>query len=274
MGVRFIYGNLIEALPVRSRQKYYQYRYDGNQYGQVFEVFSAIFRKRNGSSFRQDLFADYVQKKIYASEHVLMELLEYDVISFDVFDTLIFRKVRKPTDIFYLLEKEQNIPGLAKKRIRAEQRARDAKYMRHNTREVSIEDIYRELDIDGFDKYEIMHKEIEKELQNCYANPVMKKIAQILAGKHKTIVAVSDMYLHGEQIRQMLRKSGYEEILKIYSSCDYSAGKSDGRLFPDILQEWNPGSLIHIGDNFNSDVYQQQFLKMRTLHYLKSGAMV
>lgn len=200
-----------------------------------------------------------------------MELCKYDVISFDVFDTLIFRNVHNPADIFFQLEQELHMPGFAKKRIHAEQRARAEKYRDKNTREVVIEEIYSSMDIDsiaGFDTQEIMSREIDQELQCCYANPIMKKIVRILAGNHKTMIAVSDMYLHRNQIKQILQKSGYDEMKKIYSSGDFGVSKSDGRLFPIILSEWNASRLIHIGDNFFSDVYQQKHLNMKTLHYL------
>lgn len=39
-----------------------------------------------------------------------------NVISFDIFDTLLFRKVNRPEDIFVMLEKLTGIEGFAKKR--------------------------------------------------------------------------------------------------------------------------------------------------------------
>ena len=39
------------------------------------------------------------------------ELLSYDVVSFDIFDTLILRPVRQPADIFRLMESKLSCPG-------------------------------------------------------------------------------------------------------------------------------------------------------------------
>lgn len=36
-------------------------------------------------------------------EELLSELMKYDVISFDIFDTLIFRPFSEPTDLFYII---------------------------------------------------------------------------------------------------------------------------------------------------------------------------
>ncbi len=294
MGVRYKYRNRRnfknslnerKALPAAGRQKYYQYRYDKNLCGQLFALILSAFEKRDCRSPQTDLFADYAQKKVYDTEEALSELMKYDVISFDVFDTLIFRKVRKPTDIFLRMEKELHIPGFAEKRIYAEQCARSDCYIRKKTREISIEDIYRQMfcrqkanrqffhgqaGVPGRMIRKMIKQEMEKELQYCYANPVMKKMIRSLAENHKMIIAVSDMYLHREQIRQILRKNGYEQIEKIYVSADYGVGKSDGRLFPFIINEWDPGRLIHIGDHFFSDIYRQKHLKMKTLHYLRN----
>ena len=39
-----------------------------------------------------------------------------DIISFDIFDTLIVRKVTRPEDIFRIIEKKTGIKGFAKTR--------------------------------------------------------------------------------------------------------------------------------------------------------------
>ena len=55
----------------------------------------------------------------------LVKLLsEYDVVSFDIFDTLILRPLAKPTDLFYILEKRLNIKCFHDLRIEAEVQAR------------------------------------------------------------------------------------------------------------------------------------------------------
>lgn len=39
------------------------------------------------------------------------EILKYDVISFDIFDTLLLRPFIKPTDLFWYIETKYNIKG-------------------------------------------------------------------------------------------------------------------------------------------------------------------
>ena len=47
------------------------------------------------------------------------ELMKYDVVSFDIFDTLIFRPFSSPDDLFFMLQDELGIMDF--KRIRQEQ---------------------------------------------------------------------------------------------------------------------------------------------------------
>lgn len=84
-----------------------------------------------------------------ASSRVPRELIELiekaQMISLDVFDTLLCRAVARPTDIFQIVEREFGIEGFHKERIRAESRARELSITTSKTAEVSIDQIYLEL---------------------------------------------------------------------------------------------------------------------------------
>ncbi len=66
-------------------------------------------------------------------------LCKYDIISFDIFDTLITRNMYEPNDIFKLMEEKLNIESFTEKRQLAENEARKIlkkmliylKYMNH-----------------------------------------------------------------------------------------------------------------------------------------------
>ena len=63
---------------------------------------------------------------------------KHAVISFDVFDTLLIRKVAEPHDVFRLVEQNLNQVGFARERIEAEELARKLA----QGREVTFEEIY------------------------------------------------------------------------------------------------------------------------------------
>ena len=72
----------------------------------------------------------------------MKKLSEYDIISFDIFDTLIFRPFSEPTDLFYFIG--ERLGYLDFKRIRTEMefKARQAAYKREKTYEICLRDIW------------------------------------------------------------------------------------------------------------------------------------
>ncbi len=176
---------------------------------------------------------------------------KFDVISFDVFDTLIFRPFAKPTDMFYLLGCKLGCFDFDEIRTAAEHRAR------MNTGkpnfEVNIYDIYREMP--SFSSLTEADAEVEIELERevCYPNPYMQQVYRILLSRGKTLVATSDMYLPAGVISEILEKNGYRDFSKIYVSCEYGYNKSGGKLFGFVKRDFGK-NIIHIGDNPDADI--------------------
>lgn len=190
-----------------------------------------------------------------------MELLDYDVISFDIFDTLILRPFKKPDDLFYIIGKRLNFEGFDfgfyKIRTESERMLREEKYRRIGSKEITIYDIYQEIAKCTNIVYEEgVNEEIQAEMDYCFANPYMLQVYKILRSQGKKIIVTSDMYLPKEIMRQLLSKCGYGEFDQIYVSCDYECSKkSNGRnLFDIISRDYSKQRIIHIGDNLVSDV--------------------
>lgn len=201
--------------------------------------------------------------RLISQKRLAAALLKYDVISFDVFDTLIFRAVEKPKDVFRLLEGEWNCMGFAKKRVQAEQDARKVKA------EVSIEEIYHILAEEiSIDTEEGIRREICMEHKVCYGNPYMLAVYKYLKKKGKKLLAVSDMYLPKDHVQALLAKCGYEEFAGIYVSCDYGTGKGNGELQKIAQAEIGTQfSYIHIGDNIYSDIDGSRKAGWSVYHY-------
>ena len=79
-------------------------------------------------------------------ESIKKKIASYEIISFDIFDTMLLRDVPNPQDIFTVIEQKYKIKNFKKRRINAENLAR--KFSKQN--EVTINDIYKYLD--GVDK--------------------------------------------------------------------------------------------------------------------------
>jgi len=197
------------------------------------------------------------------------KLSEYDVISFDIFDTLILRKVNRPTDLFYQIERETGQPGFHDKRVQAEMDARQRASKVNG--EVDIFDIYRELSQHSvLDVEQSVKKEFEAEKKSCFANPAMEDVYRLLVEKGCRMIAVSDMYLPGKYLRQLLDECGFGNIEQVFVSCDYGVGKSDGALQKRVQSEFEERlRFIHIGDNFESDVKGSETAGWGAIWYCK-----
>lgn len=176
------------------------------------------------------------------TDGIIKQIEEYDVVSFDIFDTLLKRNVRKPTDVFRYMEKKYNKEDFFNKRIEAEKRVRENKKT-----EVTLKEIYEEMLFD-FSKEEL---ETESELltQNNWIMPVYKKAIQ-----SKTVIITSDMYLPEDFIVKILKREKIDGYKKLYLSSSIGKTKRSGELFDYILDEQgHDKKIIHIGDSFKAD---------------------
>ena len=98
----------------------------------------------------------------------------YEYVSFDIFDTLIKRDIRRPTDIFKIIERETKIENFENKRVRAEIEAR----RKSCKEEVTLEEIYSYMklyDASNADniKKSLIELEINLEKEFCVRNEAM-----------------------------------------------------------------------------------------------------
>lgn len=207
----------------------------------------------------------------------VQRLLSYDVISFDIFDTLLFRPFDKPTDLFFIVASELSYPDFARIRQTVEAKARQLKAAKlsngaihknhsaalktvpHVSTEINIDEIYTLMEEEtGIPKEEGMQAELDAELKYCYANPYFLEVFQALSNTGKRIILTSDMYLDSVFLKKLLQHAGYDmEKIPCYVSCEQGAAKHDGSLFERVKQLEGKGKhYIHIGDNPWSDVTQ------------------
>jgi len=206
---------------------------------------------------RRSESSEHLQKHLGMSvEQYADKLSAYDVISFDVFDTLIFRPLSVPTDVFYLLGNELGIMDFKNLRARAEWDARVKHNAQNGNMEINLADIWNRLQEDvGVPSEKGQKLEIEIESSLCYANPFMLQIWNRLRAAGKKIIIVSDMYLPGETIAHILEKAGYIGAERIYVSNEYHKSKADGTLFKKVREDLYSVnlSIVHVGDNPHSD---------------------
>lgn len=183
-----------------------------------------------------------------------------NLVSFDIFDTVLIRKCGLPENIFYLLANRLYSNNRALReafllwRRQAEQQAR----YRLPKIDVSLEQIYNDDTLSGFISYtpqQMKDAEVQIESENLIVNPAVKELIEEKREQGYCICFISDMYLDSKTLSNILRREGcLLNDEKVYVSCEYNARKSNGKLFDIIRKEWQPSEWLHFGDNPVSDV--------------------
>ena len=189
-------------------------------------------------------------------EQLAEKLRDYDVISFDLFDTLVYRPVARPADLFYFVGARLEYMGFHQLRVQAERRARNRKYQEQGTWEVTLQEIYQCLQDDmGAEAWTAMEAELQTELSLCFANPYMKRLYTRLREQGKTVIIISDMYLPAKVLRNILHNCGFVEPEQLLVSCEWGKSKHEGTLFQLAKERLGTEkSFAHVGDNFGADV--------------------
>ena len=181
----------------------------------------------------------------------------FDLVSFDVFDTLILRTVLHPKDIFYLtgmsvLKSPSEAQKFQSARILAEHAARKKSL----TGEVNIDDIYCSLE--GYAKgicEQLKDAELRVEMDSCEPRNEVVKLFKALIDSGKNVVLISDMYLSSAFIKRMLEKCGIVGMKDTFVSNEYGCDKRSGKLFLEAQKNVKifNGKHIHYGDSLKAD---------------------
>lgn len=272
-------------------------KYNSCKYGQLGKYFYLIWLNLKYNRFTNDM-AFHIQDMIVYDENAIEDinpndfvfpesikltnlktinrqrpeiparkLIEYDIVSFDIFDTLVLRPFLLPEDLFDILEIKLGIKGFRKIRIDAQKEAQ--KITEKPDRRINIEDIYAVIEKrTGLDKEIGIQLEVDTEIEYCYANPYFKRIYETLLFNNIKMIAVSDMYLPEKYIKQILDKCGYDKLSKIFVSCDYFCGKHNGHLQQVVKNKYtHHADVIHLGDNYRADVEGSRKMGWDAIHY-------
>lgn len=184
----------------------------------------------------------------------LRELLnEYHVISFDIFDTLVMRKILLPTDVFRLTE--QRMRGKIPKNMSFVELRRQAGVL---LPEADLDELYDKIlelsDMAPSLINEIKYCEIEVDRHLITGrNDMISLCIEIM--KSKEVYFVSDMYYSSEFLQEILRDQGLlVDQKQIIVSCEHKKSKADGTLWEYVAAHViGRKKALHVGDNDKSD---------------------
>ncbi len=205
-------------------------------------------------------------------EQLKKKICEKEIISFDIFDTLIIRPFYKPSDLFVLLNetwneiyKKRGAVPFCEMRVKAEKSVRKKIVQSFpQFEEISLDEIYEEFeylyDISKEVSERMKQKEVEAEIKFCKPRKKIKELYEMARWMGKKVVAISDIYLPKPVIKRILKNCGYDYFDVIYLSCEKRRTKESGGLFEVMLGDCgiDGGGCLHLGDNWNSDCISAQ----------------
>lgn len=236
----------------------------------------------------------------------LLESGKIKVLSLDIFDTLLWRKVPLPIDIFLILGEKLKKEGwlieavtaecFAELRVGAECLTRSKK-IGHGSIEITLQEIYwtfsgifTKVSVDEMiagkngiinesDVGELVALELALEKQLIEFDLNILCLIHQAKQKNIPVILMSDTYFEKQQITTILDRPSpidaapfLQLIHTIFLSCEYGFEKRHG-LFLLMLNEMkvSPEHILHIGDNVNSDCMAAEHAQIPYLHYCKGN---
>jgi len=206
------------------------------------------------------------------------------VVSFDFFDTLLFRLCAEPSDLFIETGRQLATQGLLRAayspseyrsvRLAADDKARGARVSAGKLPEVTLSEIYAELGEVVTDPVAARHVEWAIERSLCFVNPAMVSLVEHVRALGLRTAIVSDTYFTADELLRLLADQGVPATLfdAVLVSCELGKAKScNGTLYHELLEHFDvcPGEVLHIGDNLHADVHQARRLGIDALHYCR-----
>ncbi len=186
-------------------------------------------------------------------ENMIKAIQNHACISFDIFDTLLMRKVLEPTDVFGIVERILEEKGYVgnhfyEYRIQAEKSLANYPLLTQ-----IYEEMGRKYNIpnDVLEEWRELEVQVEKRVIVPRRNMVWMFRYALEQGKK--VFLISDMYFSEKELEGILIEHGIEGYNGLLVSCEYQKGKEDGSLFQEYKRVAKEESYLHIGDNRYSD---------------------
>lgn len=217
-------------------------------------------------------------ESVYTHAEISQMLKNSDIVSFDVFDTLMTRTLPDPIDLFYFLSYEfERKYGI----VDFLQRRREAEYLAsHRKLYPTLEEIYKVLVTELMPEKAIINDGLAKTfcMEEIWAEKYFIKAKTINVNflsdalrEGKEIYIISDTFFTKDVIIELMLNAGINCIKHVpldhfLLSCEMKASKADGKLW-DIFKTFLKGkNAIHIGDDLIADINNSEKAGIQTVH--------
>ena len=214
------------------------------------------------------------------TEKITYATIDTEIVSFDLFDTLVLRPFLHPSGarkyLAHLVASQFGLTDFAGLRAQAEVAARA-----RTSSDVNCAAIYdamahmiklRDVPIAALHELELA---TERRLLRPRMTLVDAAHAQARSGKR--VVAVSDMYLCNQDLHHVLPPIVSAAIEQLHVSCDNGWRKDTDQAWQNLPEIENvlPSRWLHVGDNEHADVQRPQALGfIHPVHVLRPAAML
>ncbi|MFR2513043.1 MAG: hypothetical protein ACLS9K_15010, partial [Lachnospira eligens] len=204
-----------------------------------------------------DKDTSYEQNEYWQSSYQELKdkIDKVEVVSFDIFDTLIMRKIFSPEDVFRLLEEKVRVELKLDCEI-ANVRAQAAKCGPYANINEIYEQIKKCMNLTDENISDIMKMEKDIDLDLCIARRDITDLYEYCVTSGKEVYLISDMYYTLQDIKRILDKCGVKvpDDEHIWISCEKKADKVSGSLWEKYSKLVSKDiRCLHIGDNKTGD---------------------
>ncbi len=191
----------------------------------------------------------------YTKKELLDKADNADVISFDLFDTLVMRKTFSYTDVFEIMdnrlrEKGIDIPEFSRKRLFAEKEL-SKKYAPR------LEEIYdlvlKDAGVSIISAPELAQMEWELDFALMIAREAVAELFSIFVSQGKRVVITTDNYYSKDQVTAILERSGMTGYDDLLVSCEFQTSKTQD-LYEILKEKYKGMRILHIGDDEYADI--------------------
>jgi predicted HAD superfamily hydrolase len=215
-----------------------------------------------------------------------MTLQSYDLVTFDIFDTLIHRRLRAPIDIFEAVRvaamrdrrailHHDIFAGFAHQRILAERLARERRIGRWGGEgEITFDEIYDQYQsitkCDDNLRHWLQSQELRLERSFLFQSAHGYRLFNELRAVTRTIALISDMYLPSSWLGETLEHLGFAgaAALPIFVSGELRKSKHNGTMYQEVRSRLGivgTDCWLHVGDNVVADINQAEAHGVKTL---------
>ncbi len=212
------------------------------------------------------------------ADRVRLASLEARLVTVDIFDTLVTRAFLTPSaardHLAWRLQRQWGISDFARHRADAESSLRERLQRDPTLTEIHTE-LAARLSLPGVDAD--MLADAERAHERAVLSPRQGVLAALAHAQLTPLTAFSDMYLSGDDMRQVLPDEVQQRISRWWISCETGLRKDFTGSWKQLAQREgrDDGRWLHIGDNEHADVQMPQLAGLLTpVHVLRPSALL